>query len=53
MMFELEEIVVINLHVRVDVQCDIRVDGALCGSRRCFEYLYPRRNGIDLELLGL
>ena len=30
MIFELEEIVVINPHVRVDVQCDIQVDGALC-----------------------
>jgi hypothetical protein len=53
MIFELEEIVVINPRVWVDAQCDIQVDGALCGTRRCFKYLYPRRNRIDLELLGL
>ena len=53
MIFDLEEIVVLNPHVRVDAQCDIQVDGALCGSHLCFECPYPSRNGIGLELLGL
>jgi hypothetical protein len=35
MIFELEEIVVINPHVRGDIW----VDGALCGSRRCIKVL--------------
>ena len=53
MIFDLEENVVINPRVWVDAQCDIQVDGALCGSHLCFEYPYPSRNGIGLELLGL
>ena len=40
--------------MNVDVRYDIWVDGAvICGSQLGLDYLYPRRKGVDLELLGI
>ncbi len=43
----------LNLHVNVDVRCDIQVDDVWCGSRLSCGYLCPRRFGIGFGILGI